>query len=154
MAANPIRNKTYGPFEVISELSGDGRTLVSLPFTTVQGCKLLVAVRDNFAAKAAESEANHLYPGAEITIWGQVMGLNNMLRRQQVHMKSGPMSISFDTDDGWDQVFVKARNICGGSFQNAAGSPPFPTQDNGFSIKVQLFLKPRDGFASLEKGKC
>lgn len=113
---------------------------------------MLVSVSDNYASFPGEAVPQKLWPGAEITVWGVVQGIENMLKRACVHMISGPISINFDFDDGWDTVVVRARNMCGGSTLNLDGSPPQPTQENKYRLQVQLFIKPRSGFAAPETG--
>lgn len=147
-----IRNKAYGPFECINELNGDGRAFLSLPFHEVAGCKVMLAVADNFANKITGGAVPAFsFPGLEISIWGTVQGFENMIKRECVHMLSGPMSITFDYADGWDTLLFRGRNMCGGStVSSGTGSP---TQANGFSITASVYVKPRSGFASPQREK-
>lgn len=141
-----IRQKTYGPFEVIGELSGQGRVMLALPFEDVMGARVLVSLADNYGSQISQGTPNHLWPGVEITIWGTVQSYENMLKRTCIHSLSGPMSTVFSYEDGWDQLLFRARNMNGGSVVNLAGIPPFPTQATGFSLKVSVLVMPRSGF--------
>jgi hypothetical protein len=144
-----IRSPVYGPFEVIGELSPEGREVLSLPFSEVAGCKVMVSVADNYALfPFAGFSPARFYPGVEVAIWGAVQGLQNCLRRVAVHMLSGPIAHTFDYADGWDTISFRGRNMCGGSTVNGDAAPPFPTQANGFSLKVSIYIMPRSGFAS------
>lgn len=143
-----IRQKTYGPFELIGELSGDGRVMLSLDFSEVVGCKVMISLEDTFGSIPAQNTPNHLWPGVEMTIWGVVQSYESCLKRMHLHALSGPMATKFDYEDGWDQVIFRARNTCGGSYQNLAGIPPFPTQAAGFSLKATVLVMPRSGFTT------
>ncbi len=146
---DPIRTKSYGPFEIIGELTGDGRVMLALPFQDVVGCKVLVGVTDNFNFSATDQPL-FLWPGAEISVWCVVQGYETMIKRQCVHMQSGPMSMTFDYAEGWDTINFRGRNACGGSFQNnGLGAPP--TQASGASLTTNIYIKPRTGFGTPSK---
>jgi len=94
--AESIRNKTFGPFEMISEVKGDGRVFLTLPYAGVEGSNALVSVADNYGVFPSQTTPNHLWPGAEITVWGAIKGFETLLKRPvAVHMLSGPMAIKF-----------------------------------------------------------
>lgn len=143
-----IRTKSYGPFDVIGETAPQGRVFLQLPFQEVAGCRILVAVRDNFAQIPAQFVPSHEWPGAEITIWGNVQGYESVLKRQCVHMQTGPMGTVLDYAEGWDTVSFRAKNMNGGSVVGLAGIAPFPTQAAGFLLKVSVYVMPRSGFAT------
>ena len=148
MGNGPIRSPVYGPFEVIGELKNDGRVILSLPFTEVAGCNVVMAVTDNYAGCPQQSDADHLFPGVELSIWGAIGGFESCLRRTCVHMLSGPINKTFEYADGYDTVIFRAQNMCGGSLRNGSGIPPFPTQAAGFSLKVSIYIMPRSGFSA------
>lgn len=149
-----IRNKSYGPFDVIGEVRGEGRVFLSLPFTDVAGAQVLVSLKDNFAQQAAQFVPSHEWPGVEVTIWGAIQGYEVVIKRQCVHMQTGPMSKVFDYADGWDTILFRARNMNGGNQQGQLemGVPPFPIQENGFALQTTVNVMPRSGFASPSSG--
>lgn len=140
-----IRSPVYGPFEVIGELKADGRNVLGLPFADVAGANLLLAVADNFANIAVQGIPQGLFPGVEITIWGAVQSYEVCLRRVCVHMLSGPIQHLLEYAERWDQILIRAQNMCGGSLQNAGESPDI-TQANNYSLKVSVYISPRSGF--------
>jgi hypothetical protein len=148
MGTNAIRNKTYGPFQLISETTDDGNVFLSLPYAEVQGSQVLVAVADNYGVFPSQFAPNHLFPGVEITIWGAVMGFETCLRRQFVRQQTGPLALLFEWARGWDNILFRGRNMNGGSVVNLGGIPPFPTQANHFSLTSTVYIFPRGGFAS------
>jgi len=149
-----IRNKSYGPFECIGEVKGEGRVFLSLPFTAVEGCRILVSLKDNFSQIAAQFVPSHEWPGVEVTIWGAVQGYECVIKRQCVHMQTGPMSKVFEYADGWDTIMFRARNMNGGNPQGQVemGIPPFPTQENGFLLATTVNVMPRSGFTTPDQG--
>lgn len=143
-----IRTKTYGPFELISEVSNDGRAFLTLPYADVEGSNILIGVADNYAVFPSQFSPNHLFPGAEITVWGSVQGFETLLKRQCVHMLTGPMAIKFKYEEGWDNLIFRGQNMNGGSVVNLAGIAPFPTQANHFSLTSTVYIFPRGGFTT------
>lgn len=148
-----ILQKTYGPFELIGEQSGEGRVFLSLPFTDVVGCRLMISLADNYGSILPQTgipiAPNFLWPGVEMTIWGVVQSYESCVKRMHLHALSGPMATQFRYEDGWDQITLRARNTNGGSYVNlkSGGGPPlFPTQANGYSLKATVLVMPRTGF--------
>lgn len=146
-----VRSPVYGPYEAIGETDSDGGVMLSLPFSDVAGCNILVSLSDNYSIFAGQGTPNHLYPGVELSVWGAIQSYENCLRRLQLHMFTGPARMLFDPADGWDTLLFRAQNMCGGSVVNGAGVPPFPTQAAGFSLKVSIYVMPRSGFATPDK---
>jgi hypothetical protein len=145
--SDAIRSPVYGPFEVIGELSADGREILSLPFSDVVGCNILVSLADNYSIIPFQVVPNHLYPNVELSVWGAIQGYQACLRRIQLHMFTGPARMLFESSEGWTNLSFRAQNMCGGSTVNGAGIPPQPTQANKFSLKVSIYVMPRSGFA-------
>lgn len=147
-----IRNKVYGPFQCIGNLTGDGPVILSLPFTQVAGCRVMVSVTDNFGSQVGSTVPqiyDRRYPGLEVSIWGAVQSLESCVKRQHVHMLSGPMGHVFDFEEGWDTINFRALNPQGGGYDplHTIGAADV-TQQGGYSLLANIFVMPRSGFVS------
>ncbi len=140
------RNKALGPYEIIGEVSAEGRVLVDIPWEKVIGGQVIVAVSDNYSQLQTTINDPQYWATAEVSIWGVVQGYAEVLKRQQLRMLSGPMLYQFANEEAYHAVRFRARNFTGGRRGSGASGANAATAENGYSLTVQLFLQPRSGF--------
>jgi len=136
--------KSYGPYDVIDQVSIEGRELVAIPFDSVKGCQILCSVVDSISGFVTFGAAIRFIVGAEIEIWGVIQNYQTPLKRQFVTQRTGPMDYIFPYEEAYDLIQIRARNKTGGKSRSAV-LDQF-TSVNGFFLRVNLLINPRTGF--------
>jgi hypothetical protein len=148
------RSRIQGPFEVIQYGGLEGEPIVTIPFAAVDGGQVAISVADNFVqfaiqAIGAARDARY-FATVEIGIWGHVQGEEFLILRDNIRAAAGPLVYSFKRWESYDRIVVKARNMSGGVPGGSFSAyPPVavtePSQPNGASLQVMVFVQPRAG---------
>lgn len=137
------RIKAYGPFETLSlnELP-EGQPLLTLPFAQVEGAQILVAMTASIPFDQINSGAWLI---AEVGLWGSFQGFQTLIKRAALRQITGPMSYTFQFEETYDHIIIKARNMSGG--RRGAPQSVFGTYtvSNKCSLAMNVFVQPRSG---------
>lgn len=137
-----MQTKVYGPYDVLSTNSlAEGQPILTLPWPDVQGAQLLASLTDSNRNGVPNDAQSFL--AFEIGIWGSFQGFESLIKRTAIRALTGPISYRFDTEESYDKVIIKARNMSGGR----RGPTPAGvwTTANNCAATLAVFIQPRSG---------
>lgn len=135
--------KVFGPYNLmeLNELP-EGQTLLTVPYSEVQGAQLLCSVTNGSAGTPFGIDTQ-FFLEFEVGIWGSYQGFLNLLKRTGMRALTGPMTYMFPIDFPFESISIKARNMSGG--RRGPGTDGVVTEANGFKSALTVHVQARAG---------
>jgi hypothetical protein len=154
-----------GPFKVYTLTGVRPAEVCHLPFNEVVGGQIAIQIQDNLAGLGGGTGQqvvdNNLLACAivEVSIFGQIMGISNLLACTEMRMVTGPFCFQFVDGMAYQDVSIRARMIRGGlpNLKPAPDAYGIGTEFSaqlGYSADLMVTLQPRMEFPARAKRAC
>jgi hypothetical protein len=146
--------KSYGPYSVKGAAGPIPAEFFSLPWVAVKGANVLVAVTDDMDINPASAGnlSSQLLVASEVTIFGVIQGFATPLKTALLTGKTGPVSIVFPWEEGWEYIRFTQRLMNGGRPLTPPGGSAAAQAALLINVALSIYVMPRGGFKEVVNG--